>query len=162
MRSRSSARASPTRGRRAASGGSSAGESTPTSSAPAPAANTSSVAWGAKLTIRRAGVDNSTVAPLASMAAAGAASTHTEPVAAHSQRIRLSSRRIALIAVAHAGEDIGTGRVVICHQLVVLVERVAEDREKGPLWRQRVFGVEVDHGIAAHAARVGRILVARR
>src|SRR5215472_10078474 len=144
MRSRSSARASPTRGRRAASGGASAGESTPTSSAPAPAANTSSVAWGARLTMRRAGVDNSIVAPLASMAATDAASPHTEAVAAHSQRIRLSSCRIALITVAHAGEDIGTGRVVICDQLVVFVEHVAEYREQRPLWREGVFGVEVD------------------
>ena len=68
MRSRSIACESPTFGSVRASGGQSEVAMTPTTRSPAPAANSSSVACGARLTMRRAGMASDTIAPLSSVA----------------------------------------------------------------------------------------------
>src|SRR5450432_2838221 len=159
MPSRLIAPASPTRARLAASGGQSAGASTPTTSSPAPAAKSSSVACGARLITRRAGATRVTFAPLASTATIAACAP---PTATASNNSNVSARCIVLVTVTHAAEEIGAHGVVVGSQFVVPVEGVAEHGEQCPLFGPRVLGIEVDQRIAAHAQRVRGIVVARR
>src|SRR5580700_8126226 len=129
---------------------------------PAPAANSSSVACGARLTIRLAGAASSIAAPVASSATTDPASAcvHAVNNAVHARFAM--AQRIALVPVAHAGEYARAGGVVIGGKLVMLVERVIEPGEERPARSERVVRSEVECRVATHAACVGGVIKARR
>ena len=93
MRSRSSARESPTLGFPATSGGQSDVASTPTTRMPAPAAYSNSVACGARLTMRNAGAASVTIVP-ASSTACTAASAEGNTAGSHAASTAVRIRRI--------------------------------------------------------------------
>src|SRR5690349_10294321 len=164
MRSRSSPVASPTRGSRLASGGASAGASTPTMRAPAPAANSSSVACGARLTMRRAGADSSIRFPVASIAATGAAriaAFHATNSARQPQHSPETRPAIISITVPHADETRGPRSVVVGGELAVLVEGVVEPGKQRPAGGERVVRREIDQCVPAHATGVGGVVESR-
>src|SRR6476661_3511759 len=132
MRSRSSARASPTRGRCAASGGQSAGSVTATTRSPAPAAYKSSVALGARLTIRRAGAGSAISVPVPSTAVTGLALLAPASAAISATAARVGGERSS-VSPAYACEQVRGGGTVVGGQLVMLVQQVVEPRESRPV-----------------------------
>src|SRR5438552_1969802 len=158
MRSRSTPAEVPTRATRAASGGQSAGASTPTTRSPAPAANRSSVACGARLTMRAAGTASSTRAPVASTAVTGAAPAGPPRPAMSATNAQKCARSTALKPVTDAREHARARSVVVGHELVMLVERVVQTCEERPAAGQRIVRRQIDERITAHVSGARRVV----
>src|SRR6266536_2835188 len=159
MRSRSTPAEVPTRGTRATSGGQSAGARTPTTRSPAPAANRSSVACGARLTMRAAGTASSTRAPVASTAATGAAPAGPpRPAMSATNASQKCARSTALKPVTDAREHARARSVVVGHELVMLVERVVQTCEERPAAGQRIVRRQIDERITAHVSGARRVV----
>ena len=152
--------ASPTTGMPAAAGGKFEPATTPTTRAPAPAANRSSVACGASETMRRAGCASVTVAPASSTATTSACAGAERQRAREGRRrergaraARHSAQRTPREPLRAAGREVGG-------QLVVLVEHVGAAQEERHAVFERPLGGEVDDRVAAHPHRVRGIVVA--
>ena len=169
IRSRSIARESPTRGSARAAGGQSEVSLTPSTRSPPPAANSSSVACGARLTIRRAGAASVTVTPVSSVActaarAASGAAARRERRAGEGerqQRPRGARSRHRICARTPAKTVRAAGRVAR-RELVVLVEHVVGAREQRHVAAERPLRGQVDDRVAAHLHAVLGVVVAQR
>ena len=136
---------------------------TPTTRSPAPAANSSSVACGARLTIRCAGAASVTVTPASSVACT-AACAMPAPAATtkRSQPARVVAATHHRITAPNAGEHRRAAGRVAGGELVVLVEHVVGAREQRDVAPDVPFGGEVDDAVAAHLHEIRRVVVAQR
>ena len=123
---------------------------------PAPAANSISVACGARLTMRCAGR-----ASVTSLPASSTTLHRRTPRVRRRARQREGGRKLHGCQRTR-GEHLRAAGRVVGSELVILVEHVVAAHEQRPPFRERPVERQVDDAIAAHRDRVRRVVVAKR